>query len=127
MSLRAQAAADAKAILEEVTSGFACPVTLTSPEGVATELLGNATDIGQTIDPDTGQAVAGRRASVALSMSSLPAMPAAVADSDEKPWLVSFADVAGTPGTWKVMEVLPDREMGVVVLLLEAWHAAADP
>jgi hypothetical protein len=127
MGLRAQAALDAKAILEESTSGFACPVTLTSPAGVETVLLGNATDVGQTIDPDTGQAVAGRRASVALAMISLPAMPAAVASSEEKPWLVAFDDIRGTRGTWKVIEVLPDRELGVVVLLLESWHAAPDP
>src|SRR5688572_29362165 len=124
MGLRTQAALDAKAILEDSTDGAGWPLTLTSPAGVATELVGFTTDVGQTIDPDTGQAVAGRRASVALAMSSLPAMPTAVASSDAKPWLVTFDDVTGTPGTWKVIEVLPDRAVGVVVLLLESWHAA---
>src|SRR5688572_28829573 len=127
MGLRAQAALDAKAILEDATNGHGWPLTLTSPVGVTTELVGFTTDVGQTIDPDTGQAVAGRRASVALAMSSLPAMPEAVADEDAKPWLVAFDDVAGSPGTWKVIEVLPDRAIGIVVLLLESWHAAPDP
>ena len=126
MGLRAQAALDAKAILE-AADDLGWPLTLTSPAGVATNLVGFTTDVGQTIDPDTGQAVAGRRASVALAMSSLPAMPAAVADDEAKPWLVTFSDVAGTPGSWKVIEVLPDRAVGVVVLLLESWHAAPDP
>ncbi len=127
MGLRDEAAIDAKTILEDATSGFACPLTLTSPAGVETELFGSETDVGQTIDPDTGQAVAGRRVSVAVAMSSLPAMPSAVAASDAKPWLVSFEDIVGTPGTWKVIDVLPDRALGVVVLLLESWHAAPDP
>lgn len=125
MGLRAQAATDAKAILEDATNGLGWPLTLTSPVGVATELVGFATDIGQSIDPDTGLAVAGRRASVAISLRSLPEMPVAVADETRKPWVVTFADSEGVLGDWKVTEVLPDRAMAVVVLLLEAYHAGA--
>lgn len=125
MSLRAQAAIDAKSILEDDSSGFGWPLTLTSPLGVATELVGFTTDIGQTIDPDTGQAVAGRRASAALSLQDLPEMPAAISDETRKPWVVTFAGTDGVVLDWKVIEVLPDRALGVVVLLLEAYHAGA--
>lgn len=125
MGLRAQAILDAKAILEDSTSGFGWPVTLTSPVGVAVELVGYTTDVGQSIDPDTGQAVAGRRASVALPLSSLPEMPEAIADSGRKPWVATYADSAGKVSDWKVIEVLPDRAVGVIVLLLERYHAGA--
>lgn len=125
MGLREQAALDAKTILEDSTSGFGWPFTLTSPVGVAAELVGFTTDIGQTIDPDTGQAVAGRRASVAVSWSALAELPVAVADSTRKPWVVTFADSQGVTADWKVTEVLPDRAVGVVVLLLEAYHAGS--
>jgi len=124
MGLREQAALDAGAILEDSTSGFGVPVVFTSPAGVVTALTGFTQDVSVTIDPETGQAVSGRRASVAVSLASLPAMPAAVADGSQKPWLVSFASVDGVTATWKVVEVLPDRAVGVVVLLLESYVTA---
>jgi len=124
MGLREQAALDAQSILEDTTSGFGWPFVLTSPQGVASARVGFTTDIGQTIDPDTGQAVAGRRASVAVSLRSLPEMPVAVADSASKPWIVGFLSVLGVGAAWKVIEVLPDRAAGVVVLLLEAYQQA---
>lgn len=124
MSLRERAALDCQSILED-TSGFGWPFTLTSPAGVVSELVGLSNDVGESIDPDTGQAVAGRRASVSVSLASLPAMPEAIAASDRKPWIVTFADVQGVASDWKVVEVLPDRALGIVVLLLEVYHAGA--
>ena len=123
MGLREQAKLDARAILED-DSGFAWPVTLTSPLGVVTALRGFTTDVGQVIDPETGQAVAGRRASFAFPLSSLGAMPEAVADRGRKPWLATFADSTGAVATWKVIDVLPDRATGVVVLILEVFKPA---
>jgi hypothetical protein len=127
MGLRAQAALDAKAILENSgVDGFGCPIVLTSPAGVATALTGSATDVATSIDPETGVAVTARRASVALALSSLPALPVAVADGEGRPWLVAFDDIAGNATLWKVAEVMPDRAMGVVVLLLEGYRAGTD-
>lgn len=124
MGLREQAALDCRSILEDSTFGFGWPFTLTSPEGVVAELVGFTTDIGQTIDPDTGQAVAGRKASVAVSLRSLVTMPVAIADSDSKPWVVTFNDIQGVSRDWKIIEVLPDRAIACVVLLLEAYAGA---
>lgn len=122
MGLRAIAAVDAKAILEDTSaSGFGWPLTLTSPAGVATLLTGFATDVAVSVDPETGVAVAARRTSVAVSLLSLVELPVAVQDSNAKPWLVTMADITGETATWKVFEVLPDRAAGVVVLLLEAY------
>ena len=125
MGLRERAKLDARAILED-TSGFAWPVTLTSPLGVVTALLGLTTDVAQTIDPDTGQAVAGQRASFAVSRAALPELPEGVAESNRKPWLATFADSEGVTATWKVSDVMPDAAAGVVVLILEKY-ASADP
>jgi hypothetical protein len=124
MGLREQAALDAQAILEDA-SGFAWAFTLTSPLGVSADYSGFTTDVGQTIDPETGQAVAGRRASVAVSLLSLPEMPAGIAESTRKPWLVRFLSVQGVEATFKVIEVLPDRAAGVVVMILEAYQQAS--
>lgn len=123
MGLREQAKLDARAILED-TLGFAWPVTLTSPLGVVTSVYGFTTDVGQTIDPETGQAVAGQRASCTVALGALPSLPEAVAEGSRKPWLATFADSQGVFGAWKVVEVLPDRAAGVVVLLLEVFKRA---
>lgn len=126
MGLRATAAADAKAILEDSASGFAWPLALTSPAGVVTALAGFSTDVAESVDPETGTVVAGRRGSVAVSLSSLPEMPSAEAESGKQPWQVVFDDLTAAPTTWKVVEVRPDRALGVVVLLLEAFDASVD-
>lgn len=122
MGLRAQAAADAKAILEDSTSGFGWPFVLTSPAGVVSSLVGYSTDVSESIDPETGQAVTGRRASVTVSLLSLPELPAVVHESTSRPWLVTVADAELVAATWKVADVRPDRALGVVVLLLEGYR-----
>jgi hypothetical protein len=122
MGLRAQAVADAKRILEDL-SGFGWPLTLISPSGVSASHVGFTTDVAESIDPETGVAVSGRRASVAISLLSLPVLPSAVPESTRRPWVVTFDDATTlTPTRWKVVEVLPDRAIGVVVLLLEAYR-----
>lgn len=123
MGLRATAAADAKAILEDSSTGFGWPLLVISPAGVETAVTGFSSDIGQTIDPDTGQAVAGRRASVAVHVTALAAVPDVTADADVKPWRVQFANASGAVTLWKIVEVLPDQAVGVLVCLLEAYHA----
>lgn len=130
MGLRAQAAADAKAILEDSVSGFGWPLTLTSPAGVATLLTGFATDVSESVDPETGVIVSGRQASVTISLLSLGVagveLPTGVVEKTRRPWRVTFADVTLAALTWKVVEVLPDRALGVVRLLLEAYRAGTD-
>jgi hypothetical protein len=125
MGLRQQAAADLKTIVEDAAGGFGWPITITSPADVTAALTGLATDIGYTIDPQTGQAVVGRKASVALAIASLTAagldMPHGIGDSARKPWRVVVADVAGTVFTFKVTDALPDRAAGVVVCILETY------
>lgn len=129
MGLREQMAVDAKAILGD-TSGFAEPLTLTSPAGDTRELTGFATDVAESVDPETGVIVSARRASVAISLLTLDELsaelPAVVPDADRKPWLVSFTSATGVLGTWKVVDVKPDRAIGVVVLTLESYDAGTD-
>lgn len=126
MNLRAQAALDLVAILSDETTGFAWPISLTNPDGVTVELTGFSTDIGQTINPDTGQVVSGRQASVALSTAMLGALnigiPRGISDSGHKPWVVRFADIHGAVQTYKVQEAMPDRALGLVTCVLETYR-----
>lgn len=125
MNLRDLAEADLGVILEDSENGFGWSISLTDPNGTTAPLTGFSDDIAQVIDPETGQAVSGRLASVALRISSISlaglGLPRGIADSNLKPWLVSFDDVNGNPYTFKVMQSNPDRAIGLVTLILEAY------
>lgn len=126
MGLRSLAEADLGLILEDQAFGFGWPIVLQNPAGVqSVGLVGYSDDISQTIDPDTGQLVSGRLASVALRTSTLIAqgfaMPYGVADTAAKPWVVRFDDINGTPYTYKVRQTNPDRALGLVVCILEGY------
>jgi hypothetical protein len=125
VSLRTQARNDARAFLN-ARSEFAWPISVRNPSGLAVQLCGYSNDIGETIDPDTGQAVSGRRASVALHIadcmcSGLQDIPRGISDPGSKPWIVTFDDILGHPHTFKVMETMPDRTIGIVVCMLEIY------
>lgn len=124
MSLRDQAAADLRAFLEDTEDGFAIPITVTDPAGTSVELAGFAADIGQTFDPDTGQAVAGRRASVAISIAALLeagiGTPKGIANSSTRPWVVAWTGADGVERHFKVSQAMPD-ELGVVTCILEVY------
>ena len=119
MSLRDIAAADLLSIVTD-TSGFSAPVTVTNPAGTSAILYGLVQDIGFRLDPDTGMPVAGRQASVALSIASLTANglsePAPVPDESSKPWTIVFDSK-----TFTVQEARPDRGAGLIVLMLESY------
>jgi hypothetical protein len=125
VTLRALAEADLAKILEDEIAGFGHPITLTNPEGVSATLVGYATDISLVIDPDTGQAVSGRTASIELRISSLTAagleLPQGVADGASKPWVVECDDVNGVGHVYKVVKSSPDRSLGVVMCGLELY------
>lgn len=131
---------DLGSILEGETS-FAWPVILTDLAGNKSiipeyDLDGNVTnnplkgsvgDISTSIDPDTGQIVAGRQSSVALRISSVLAvagftsLPEGIEDQEQKPWQVSFKDLEGNDYNFKVMEGAPDRTSGIINLFLEIY------
>lgn len=126
MNLRELAEADLKYILEDSATGFGWAIAVTNPEGETAELIGASNDISQVVDPETGQVVSGRSASVALRVASLfeagfNSLPVGIADSTRKPWVIAFTDINGNPHTFKVIQSNPDRGLGVVTLILEAY------
>lgn len=128
MGLRQLAETDLGHILEDGSCGFGWPITLTDPDGNINtdELLGFADDIAQIIDPDTGQAVSGRLASVAIRIARLSevglTLPRGIADSGSKPWIVEFDDINGNSCKFKVSQSNPDRVIGLVTLILELYE-----
>lgn len=126
MNLRDTAEADLAGILEDDANGFGYPITLTSPDGLAAPLIGFSNDISLLIDPDTGLAISGRSASVALRISSIVAagyttLPEAIQVGTLKPWLATFDDINGNSFTFKVSEGNPDRALGIVTCRLEIY------
>lgn len=130
MGLRAQAESDLRKILGDTQRGFGWPVIVANPEGVCVSMTGFSNDIAETIDPETGQAVSGRVASVALSMKDLEnvdrmtpfGFPAAISDQAKRPWVVVFDDILGCPHTFKVNESKPDRAIGLITMTLETYN-----
>ena len=130
MGLRQLAEADLAVLMEDETTGFAFPILLTDPSGFTgnSPLTGLSDDIAQVIDPDTGQAVSGRLASVSLRISSLIAagfteLPEGIADAAKKPWLVGFDDINGFSHTFKVSQSNPDKTLGIITCLLEFYKS----
>ncbi len=131
--LRNQAKADNKFILEQDVEGFRWLIQITDPAGntlgdLEPFLYGFSNDIAQLIDPDTGQAVSGRFASVALHTQTLldhapfaGKLPINIPEENSDPWIVKFNDINGTPGTFKVQQGNPDGALGMITLLLEIY------
>ena len=125
MGLRQTAEIDFGTIVEDDVTGFGWPIKGSNPAGVSETITGLSDDISQIIDPDTGQAVSGRLASVALRISALTSarldLPQGIADAGTKPWIIEFDDINGNPYKFKVSQSNPDRALGLVVCLLELY------
>lgn len=126
MNLRQLAEQDLAVTLEDSVFGFGWPVTLTDPQGASANLTGQAHDISQIIDPDTGTAISGRSSAFVLRQSSITAAglgdPYGVADGGSLPWLVSFESINGAPYTFKVEDSDADRVLGTRTLILGVWN-----
>jgi len=126
VGLRETAEKHLAGILENKKRGFGWDITVTDPFGQPVSMVGFSNDISQIIDPETGQLVSGRSASVSLRISTLAAacfrLPIGVSDSSMRPWVIQFEDINGNPYRFKVSKSNPDRGLGVVTCLLEAYE-----
>ena len=121
MGLREQAELDLAMTMEDPVCGFGWPIVLTDPAGVSKPLTGLSTDIAQLIDPDTGETVSGRLASVALRIYSIesatpgPAfsLPEAVALNSSAPWRVAFDQPRGGDGDFGWQQHLLGRSFNL--------------
>lgn len=128
--LRKLAARHFERFAADTAHGFGWPIRVVAPGGEFLDTSGFSTDIAQMIDPDTGLAVSGRLASVAIPLRVLSdafgVLPRRVDSQTDTPWLVEFADVEGAAHTFYVQSSDPDRAIGSLVLMLGAWTDAAD-
>jgi len=126
VGLRQLAEADLVNILEDDTFGFGYSIQVTDPSGTIGLFTGFSNDISQIIDPETGQVVSGRAATVVLRISSLEceglSLPQGIADAASKPWIVEFKDINCNDFKFKVAQSNPDRALGIVVCILELYE-----
>lgn len=127
MGLRDTAQTDLGMILEDQTTGFGWPITVTDPAGTSASLVGFSNDIAFQIDPETGMMVSARTASIALRIKLLTdnglELPEGIADTAGKPWVVVFTDINGGSHTFKVSQSNPDRAIGIVTCNLEFYES----
>lgn len=123
MSLRLTATDDLNKILE---SDFGWPITITDPSDTTVELSGYSNDIAQTIDPDTGQIISGRIATIAFSLRALTdaglGIPIGIEDNTIKPWRITFQDTDLVSYRFKVQSSNPDRTLGIVTCELKLYN-----
>jgi len=124
MGLREQAASDAKNILNDTVGGAGWTFYIYDPTAptVPVPFIGFTNDIAFLLDPDTDDYVGSRQISVAVSLTdieaaNLSALPDAVADESQKPWVVEF-----DYNKFKVAKSSPDRTLQVLVLDLEVYQ-----
>lgn len=127
-NLRQLAESDLAITLTDSVDGFGWPVTVTDPDGNTADLIGQTGDIAELIDPDTGQAVSGRLAHVALRIRDLEAaglgLPQGVHESGRLPWRFAFDDINGNAHLFMVRQSNPDRTLGIVTCTLGEFRAA---
>lgn len=129
--LREIAEQDLGFILEGDPNGFRWPIAVTAPDGTsnAEQMYGFSDDIAQVIDPDTGQIVSGRLATVVIRTATLQAefptqgLPKGISAKTSKPWIVEFNDINGTAYKFKVQATNPDRALGAVTCILEEYKS----
>lgn len=129
MNLRLQAEKDFGAILEDSAAGFGWPVVVTSPSGLSAPMKGLTNDISVAVDPDTGELISGRSATVTVRIAKLREAgfdenPRGISNHQSKPWTVLFKDINGVPIIFKVMRTNPDRTIGGLVMILESYKRA---
>lgn len=126
MGLRELAQRHNRQITTNQTTGFAWPIIITDPAGTIGKVSGFGDDISALIDPETGQAISGRLASIAVNINELAdkglGLPVEIHDKKIKPWVVEFDDINGNPHVFKVEKSNPDRALGMVTCLLEFYE-----
>jgi len=112
--------------LKDSVNGFGTVITLTDPSLFTATVTGRTNDISFAIDPNTGSAVSGRTATIAIDMQELTdkgftSFPAAQSDKTKKPWIIEWTDQLGGVHAFTVLEANPDRALGILNCTLNLY------
>ncbi len=127
MSILQLAIDDAGKILTNIKD-FGQYFTLTDPNGfVFPELRGYCNNINlESPEIQTDQRISSEIASVVFPMQELiklgSPLPWPVVDDDSLPWVCEFSNATNNAKTFRVMNTLPDNDLGLLTLILERWN-----
>lgn len=96
----------------EDPEAFGWPVILKNPLGETQVVTGQVRHINMLIDIDTGADVQQEQASVGIRISTI------TIGEPQKNWLVTITDTAGNEYDCYVVEPIPDRTFGIIMLKL---------
>lgn len=113
--------------LKDSVFGFGTAITITDPDLLSADVTGRTNDISFAIDPNTGVAISGRTATIAIDMQELTdkgfsSLPVAQTDKTKKPWLVEYTDQLGKAHVFIVLEANPDLTLGIVLCTLQFYE-----
>jgi hypothetical protein len=112
--------------LNDKEYGFGSTIKLTDPDLHSADVIGRSNDISFALDTNTGVAVSGRTATVAIDMNELiekgfSSLHSAQSDKTKKPWIIEFDDQQGNTHVFTVLEGNPDRTLGIVLCTLQFY------
>lgn len=109
--------------LEDAENGFGMPATVTDPAGNVASLNVQSGDVHLLYDSGTDAKINNRTAHISMRISSLEAaglaIPRAQPNQNLNPWRFEFADATGKIRKFMVSDVMPDRTLGVVTVIIE--------
>lgn len=122
MNIVEQAEKDLAFTLEDSTNGFGIEIVLIAPDnteyGNNGELIGQTTDIGFSIDPQTGQLLIGRTAEINFRLSTILSVLGSLPKRGWKAKMTNqFTDNAETLFTLREGPVV-DRKLGIFKMFL---------
>ncbi len=117
IDLHAKAASDSQKIHNNNlgTGGDSVEVTVADTDSNELTLYGRYTDVSMAIDPETGMMVTGSRVGISFHQSDLALWDGV---SDMQRWTVSFTNGAGQTVEGEIVNVMPDRYFGDVVVII---------
>lgn len=114
MSLRLQCEEMLALTLEDQDFGFGWPATLKNNiTGISQDIICQQSNISESYDVDSGEFMITQTASITVRLSTL------TIGFPKTGWQVTTSDITGVSKNFKVKRVMPDKELGVAVLMLE--------
>jgi hypothetical protein len=113
--------------LKDSEFGFGTEITLTDPDLFTAVVTGRTNDISFAIDANTGQAVSGRTATIAIDIVELQEKgfsdtPKAQTDKTKKPWIVEWTDPRTSKSySFTILEANPDRTLNILLCTLSFY------
>ena len=114
MSLRLQCEEMLAVTLEDETFGFGWPATIRNHITNDEQTIScQQSNISESYDVDSGEYMLTQTASITVRLSTL------TIGFPKSGWKVSISDITGTTKNFRVKKVMPDKELGLAVLMLE--------